>query len=73
MRFICKYVTHKVGFSSIIVKRPFHERKERLMEDNQIIRLYFDRSEDAICQTAVKYGKARLLQLNEHRGQATHS
>ena len=27
------------------------------MEDNQIIQLYFDRSEDAISQTAVKYGK----------------
>lgn len=27
------------------------------MDDNQIIRLYFDRSEEAISQTAVKYGK----------------
>ena len=27
------------------------------MEDNQIIQLYFDRSEEAISQTAVKYGK----------------
>ena len=27
------------------------------MEDNQIIQLYFDRSEDAISQTAIKYGK----------------
>ena len=27
------------------------------MEDNQIIRLYFDRSEEAISQTAAKYGK----------------
>ena len=27
------------------------------MEDNQIIQLYFDRSEEAIAQTAVKYGK----------------
>ena len=27
------------------------------MKDNQIIQLYFDRSEDAISQTAVKYGK----------------
>ena len=27
------------------------------MEDNQIIQLYFERSEDAISQTAVKYGK----------------
>ena len=27
------------------------------MEDNQIVQLYFDRSEDAISQTAVKYGK----------------
>ena len=27
------------------------------MEDNQIIQLYYDRSEDAISQTAVKYGK----------------
>lgn len=27
------------------------------MEDNQIIQLYFDRSEDAVCQTAVKYGQ----------------
>ena len=27
------------------------------MEDNQIIKLYFDRSEEAISQTAVKYGK----------------
>lgn len=26
------------------------------MDDNQIIQLYFDRSEDAISQTAVKYG-----------------
>ena len=27
------------------------------MEDSQIIRLYFDRSEEAISQTAIKYGK----------------
>lgn len=27
------------------------------MEDNQIIQLYFDRSEEAISQTAIKYGK----------------
>ena len=27
------------------------------MEDKQIIQLYFDRSEDAISQTALKYGK----------------
>ena len=27
------------------------------MEDSQIIQLYFDRSEDAISQTAAKYGK----------------
>ena len=27
------------------------------MEDNQIIQLYFDRSEEAITQTAQKYGK----------------
>ena len=27
------------------------------MEDNQIIRLYFDRSEEAISKTAAKYGK----------------
>ena len=27
------------------------------MEDNQIIRLYFERSEEAISQTAAKYGK----------------
>ena len=27
------------------------------MEDNHIIQLYFDRSEEAISQTAVKYGK----------------
>lgn len=27
------------------------------MEDSQIIQLYFERSEDAISQTAVKYGK----------------
>ena len=27
------------------------------MEDNQIIQLYFDRSEEAISQTAVKYGR----------------
>ena len=27
------------------------------MEDNQIVQLYFDRSEEAISQTAVKYGK----------------
>ena len=26
------------------------------MEDNQIIHLYFERSEEAICQTAAKYG-----------------
>jgi RNA polymerase sigma-70 factor (ECF subfamily) len=51
------FVTHKVYSSSIIVKRPFSQRKERLMEDNQIVQLYFDRSEEAISQTAVKYGK----------------
>ena len=27
------------------------------MEDNQIVQMYFDRSEDAIFQTATKYGK----------------
>ena len=27
------------------------------MEDNQIVQMYFDRSEDAIFQTAAKYGK----------------
>ena len=27
------------------------------MEDNQIVQLYFDRNEEAISQTAVKYGK----------------
>ena len=27
------------------------------MKDDQIIQLYFDRSEEAISQTAVKYGK----------------
>lgn len=50
-------VTNTENSSSILVKRPYHHQKELFMDDNKIIQLYFDRSEEAISQTAVKYGK----------------
>lgn len=43
------------------------------MEDNQIIQLYFDRSEDAISQTAVKYGKyCHTIAYNANMGMGVY-
>ena len=50
-----KNVTNRAVFRSVWVKGPFG--KEKIMDDRQIIELYWERSEDAISQTEQKYGR----------------
>lgn len=50
-------VTRALSFSCIVVKGLIDtESEEKVVEDEQIIKLYWARSEDAITQTARKYG-----------------
>ena len=44
-------------FSSIIVKGLITVRKEIPMDDQQILDLYWTRSETALSETAAKYGR----------------
>ena len=69
LKFLQKYVKFPVENPSVKVKSKTQEAKS--MNDNQIIELFFTRNEDAIQQTAYKYGTrltglaANILRNNE--------
>jgi RNA polymerase sigma-70 factor (ECF subfamily) len=57
MQFFLNAVTNGGNLSSIRVKGLINIGKEQSMDDQQIIDLYWARSENAISETAKKYGK----------------
>lgn len=56
-RFFENFCNLKVSFSVYISERSFKKKEVAILDDEKIVDLYWDRSEDAIHQTQEKYGK----------------